>query len=206
MRLYLEDGIGFVVYDCEMTSKQGAVVGDTVAIALLLLAAGLVVTLHVLEPAFDPLHRFMSEYVLGRWGLLMRSAFFALAASGALLAGAMRTRAKWTVPLGLAGWSLGMLLAGVFVTDASLGGAPHTTTGLVHDLAADLAFVSVAVAAFESGPRGRIVALAMVAAVFGGRALDVPGLGQRAFATIAIVWQAAVAARPTSRQAIAHRL
>jgi acyl-CoA thioester hydrolase len=32
VRLYREDGIGFVVYKCELTFKEGAVFGDTVEI------------------------------------------------------------------------------------------------------------------------------------------------------------------------------
>lgn len=32
VRLYREDGIGFVVYKCEMTFREGAVFGDTVEI------------------------------------------------------------------------------------------------------------------------------------------------------------------------------
>lgn len=32
VRLYREDGVGFVVYKCELTYKQGAVFGDTLEI------------------------------------------------------------------------------------------------------------------------------------------------------------------------------
>lgn len=32
VRLYREDGIGFVVYKCELTFKEGAVFGDTIEI------------------------------------------------------------------------------------------------------------------------------------------------------------------------------
>ena len=40
--------------------------------------AAIVAALHVLEPRFDPMDRFVSEYALGDWGLLMNVAFFAL--------------------------------------------------------------------------------------------------------------------------------
>lgn len=42
------------------------------------LVIGLVVLLHVLEPEFDPSWRMLSEYALGRYGVLMRVAFLAM--------------------------------------------------------------------------------------------------------------------------------
>ncbi len=47
-------------------------------------AVALVIALHVLEPEFDPSWRMLSEYSLGRYGLLMRLAF--LAAGTAVIA------------------------------------------------------------------------------------------------------------------------
>ncbi len=41
------------------------------------LSVGLVVLLHYLEPEFDPSWRMLSEYSLGRYGVLMRVAFIA---------------------------------------------------------------------------------------------------------------------------------
>lgn len=41
------------------------------------LSVGLVVLLHLLEPEFDPSWRMLSEYSLGRYGVLMRVAFIA---------------------------------------------------------------------------------------------------------------------------------
>jgi hypothetical protein len=37
--------------------------------------AAIVAALHVLEPRFDPMDRFVSEYALSDWGLLMNVAF-----------------------------------------------------------------------------------------------------------------------------------
>jgi hypothetical protein len=43
--------------------------------------AALVILLHFVEKDFDPGRRFISEYVLGDWGLLMNLAFIALGAA-----------------------------------------------------------------------------------------------------------------------------
>ena len=69
------------------------------------LAAGLIGLLHILEPEFDPSWRMLSEYSLGRYGVLMRAAFLAM--GSAVIAVAV---ALW----GAAGpWSLGLLLVAV---------------------------------------------------------------------------------------------
>lgn len=164
-------------------------------VALLLAATSAVVALHVLEPGFDPLRRFMSEYTLGGWGGLMRAVFFLLAASGALLARMLWRAARRSVALGLVGWALGMTLAGVCVTDSSLPDAVHTWRGVAHDLGADLAFVSISFAAVRSGPRGWALAAGMASVVVLGRVTDLPGLAQRAFAVLAIGWQLSLALR-----------
>ena len=58
-----------------MTSvSTGAAIYSLTAAAL---AVGLVVTLHAVEPEFDPSWRMLSEYSLGRYGVLMRVAFLA---------------------------------------------------------------------------------------------------------------------------------
>jgi hypothetical protein len=69
------------------------------------LAVGLIVLLHVLEPEFDPSWRMLSEYALGRYGVLMRVAFFAMGTSVIAVALAL-----WRV----AGpWSLGLILVAI---------------------------------------------------------------------------------------------
>jgi hypothetical protein len=59
----------------------------TYALAATVLAVGLVMLLHVLEPEFDPSWRMLSEYSLGRYGVLMRVAFLA-AGTGVITLGA----------------------------------------------------------------------------------------------------------------------
>ena len=66
------------------------------------LSVGLIVSLHFLEPEFDPSWRMLSEYSLGRYGVLMRAAFLAMGTAVIAVAVAL-----W----GTAGvWSLGLLL------------------------------------------------------------------------------------------------
>jgi hypothetical protein len=69
------------------------------------LAVGLTVLLHVLEPEFDPSWRMLSEYALGRYGVLMRVTFLAMGTG--VIAAAV---ALWRV----AGpWSLGLVLVAI---------------------------------------------------------------------------------------------
>jgi Protein of unknown function (DUF998) len=75
------------------------------------LAVGLMVLLHFLEPEFDPSWRMLSEYSLGRYGVLMRAAFLAMGTAVIAVAVAL-----W----GTAGlWSLGL----IFVAIGPLGAA-----------------------------------------------------------------------------------
>jgi hypothetical protein len=69
------------------------------------LAAGLMGLLHVLEPEVDPSWRMLSEYSLGRYGVLMRVAFLAMGTGVVAVAVAL-----WRV----AGpWSLGLVLVAI---------------------------------------------------------------------------------------------
>lgn len=78
------------------------------------LAVGLVVLLHYLEPEFDPSWRMLSEYSLGRYGVVMRAAF--LAGATAVIAVALSGSA-WPWSLGLVLVAVGPIGAAVFDTD-----------------------------------------------------------------------------------------
>lgn len=69
------------------------------------LAAVLIALLHWLEPEFDPSWRMLSEYSLGRYGLLMRVAFLAMG-TGVIAAAVALWQA--TGP-----WSLGLILVAI---------------------------------------------------------------------------------------------
>jgi hypothetical protein len=68
-------------------------------------AFGLVALLHLLEPEFDPSWRMLSEYSLGRYGVLMRVAFVAAGSGVIALAGALSPGA-WP-------WSVGLVIAAI---------------------------------------------------------------------------------------------
>jgi Protein of unknown function (DUF998) len=81
--------------------SQFEIVAAVYSLGATALAVGLVVLLHVLEPEFDPSWRMLSEYSLGRHGVLMRVAF--LAGGTAVIAVA--------VALSSSGWPATLLLA-----------------------------------------------------------------------------------------------
>jgi hypothetical protein len=80
------------------------------------LAVGLMVSLHFLEPEFDPSWRMLSEYSLGRYGLLMRAAFLAMGTAVIAVAVALwRVTGPWSLSLVLV--AIGPLGAAFIDTD-----------------------------------------------------------------------------------------
>lgn len=80
------------------------------------LAVGLVVLLHRLEPEFDPTWRMLSEYSLGRFGVLMRAAFLA-GGTGVIASAIALSRSAWPASLGLVLVAIGPLGAAFIDTD-----------------------------------------------------------------------------------------
>ncbi len=80
------------------------------------LAVGLVVLLHWLEPEFDPSWRMLSEYSLGRFGVLMRAAFLA-GGTGVIASAIALSRSAWPASLGLVLVDVGPLGAAFIDTD-----------------------------------------------------------------------------------------
>jgi hypothetical protein len=108
-----------------------------------------IVGMHVLSPAIDPVNRPTSDYATGPFGYLMTSAFLALSlATWCLVLGVNRSlRPQGTQRVGLAflGWfGIALLIAAAFPIDAE--GAPHTVHGLVHGINGPLAFFSLTLA------------------------------------------------------------
>ena len=92
-----------------------AAVYSLVAVAL---AVTLVALLHWFEPEFDPSWRMLSEYSLGRYGVLMRAAF--LAGGTAVVAFALAlalSLSAWPASLGLVLVAIGPLGAAFIDTD-----------------------------------------------------------------------------------------
>lgn len=139
--------------------KSMVLVASTGAAFLLLTA------LHFLRRDVDPTWVFISDYMLGIWGWLMRFTFAAMAlalgSSAVILAVLLRGWGRWIVSglLGLA--AIGMVIGGTFPPDPT--GTPVealTGTGTLHIIGASLDFTPIAALigsltlAHQSGWRG----------------------------------------------------
>ena len=158
--------------------------------------------LHFLEPEFDPRYRFMSEYVWGAYGWLMTTTFFVLGLAAFTVAAGLRHvhRSSWSARVGFGLLVVGALfvcLAGVF------------KDFMPHFLAGAVAIPSVVMAvfllswSFRQSPEWHaihrdtlVIALGMFAGFLLPLAhLGMPGLLQRAFLFLFLLWLSIVAHR-----------
>ncbi|MDH3226296.1 MAG: DUF998 domain-containing protein [Thermoleophilia bacterium] len=118
-------------------------------------SAAAVVALHFLDTDLDPVEDFISEYAVGDYGWLMKSAFFAVSCGTLAIAGGLRRslrpsrRATAAVVLmSLAG--VGFFVAGIFDTDTpnASGDIDNAAAGVAHDFGSSVVFLSVIIAAF----------------------------------------------------------
>ena len=114
-----------------------------------------VVVLHLVESEFDPVDHYISDYAVGDFGFLMRSAFFAAGigtlalARGFSISLAPGRRARSAIIL-ITVAGVGFLVAGAFngnVADEA-GEIEYTAAGIVHTIAGVLLFFSLTIAAF----------------------------------------------------------
>lgn len=177
---------------------------------------GLVALLHLLRADdLPPADHFISEYARGDPGWIMVLAFWSWAVSLALLAS--RWRGAMRVLLAIA--AAGAFFAGCFATQTVAGvlpeGVQRTTTGRLHDIATLGIFVGALLAAIWStrvvrrrGYRlavlGLAVALFAIVPVLVALGLDAPGIGQRGFVLVGVVWQV-LATREVARDGAATR-
>jgi hypothetical protein len=182
------------------------------SIALSLVGVVAVVALHVLRPELGPTSHRLSEYALGRYGGLMTAAFVCVGAGLLTLAGAIIAADRpWrcrvvAVAVGLAG--VGMVVSGLFRTDAARSGE---TADAVHSTAsgvATLALIGAAVSWTAAGSRRAIpVVLAAIAALLGAVSPALhrsrwTGLSQRLLWLTLLAW-AVVAAWELAHRAAA---
>jgi hypothetical protein len=121
------------------------------SLSAIMLAAGLVVLLHWLETEFDPSRRMLSEYSLGRYGLLMRAAFLA-AGTGVIAVAVALSRSAWPASLTLVLVAIGPLGAAFVDTDPIA--TPRTETSSrsnVHAALGSLFILGFPVAATIAG-------------------------------------------------------
>jgi Protein of unknown function (DUF998) len=112
-----------------------------------------VLALHLLQPGLSPLNEAVSCYVHGTHGWLLTVGLLAWGlGSGALLVGLARTvriRVGKAGIWGLAVWSVGVLIGGLFPADPpGHWDKPPSVAGLIHGNAALVAFIALPIAAF----------------------------------------------------------
>jgi hypothetical membrane protein len=154
-----------------------------------------VTALHILEPAFDPRFRFMSEYALGRYGWLMTTTFFVLGLANFVVAVGLRDGHQSSKGAGngfglLTVGALFVCLAGVFKDSI-----PHLLAGAVAFPSLVMAVLLLSwsfrkAAGWEGIYRATLfIALGMLAAFLSMVAdVGMPGLQQRAFIFLLLVW------------------
>jgi len=121
------------------------------ALAATALAVGLMALLHVLEPEFDPSWRTLSEYSLGRYGVLMRVAFLAMG-TGVIAAAVALWRVTGPWSLGLVLVAIGPLGAAFIDTDpVTTPRAQMSRTSNVHAALGALFFLGFPMAATVAG-------------------------------------------------------
>ncbi len=169
----------------------------------------IVAILHVLRPDDNPIRQAISNYAVGPYGLLMISAFLALALAMVTLALGLAgdiklTRRARVAMLLLYVASFGLVIVGIFPGDVNVPHPPATVTGLIHWMAAGTSFLSIMIAAFLlsycfKGDEhwqsyyysALVLALITVAAlaVFGMLVLiGWIGIGERIYITTSLLW------------------
>jgi hypothetical protein len=181
----------------------------TTSIALSLIGLGAVVALHVLRPELAPVSHRLSEYAIGRYGGLMTATFACVGASLLMLAGAIVVADRRllssvaVVAIALAG--VGMIMSGLYRTDASRSGA---TADAVHSAASGLATLAlIGAAAFwttVASRRPAPVALAATAVALGAVSPALhrtrwTGLSQRLLWLTLLTWVIVAALELTRR-------
>ncbi|MFZ0312194.1 MAG: DUF998 domain-containing protein [Candidatus Korobacteraceae bacterium] len=118
----------------------------TASVIALLYFVSAVLLLHILRTEINPAQHFLSEYALGRLGLLMTSAFVGFGLGALCLARALyrstagESRSKVGLIL-LAVFGILTLFAALFPTDPR--GSPLTTIGILHIVAGLISFLAL---------------------------------------------------------------
>lgn len=176
--------------------------------------------LHLLRRDLNPATHYISEYAVGRFGLLMSSALVVLGIGTVALAFVIRaTMAEaWLVRIGTAVLflsGLGTILTGLFRTD--IDGQPSTIAGAIHGRAAFVAILFEAVsvliltAAFFQENRWRSyrpvsLAFAIVVVVSGALLPVLPrGTGERLLVYTLVLWLFVTALRMRAANVLAER-
>ncbi len=116
-----------------------------------LLFAAAFLLLHVLRPDKNFMTSFTSEFAIGDAGWIMTLGFFGIATGALFLTVGLlqQLKATRTSLTSLIIWGISMLLTGLFKTD--LPGSPPTPKGLIHGIAALIAFINLGIAMISWG-------------------------------------------------------
>lgn len=185
----------------------------SVSLVFFSLSLASVLALHVLVPELDPLTRYMSEYALGRFSLLMLVAFLALGAGSVALALALVPVAGRASAALVALWGVAMGALALFPT--TTGGRATTEAARVHGtllavaeaaLVAGIALASWRLRAVPAWQRLGRVALACGAITLASHvalvlvlAPPLPGLAQRIASLVTLAWLALAARAVATR-------
>ncbi|MCA1669551.1 MAG: DUF998 domain-containing protein [Thermomicrobia bacterium] len=176
--------------------------------------------LHLLRRDLSPATHYISEYAVGRFGLLMSSALVILGIGTVALALVIRaTMAEaWLVRIGTAVLflsGLGTILTGLFRTD--IDGQPSTIAGAIHGRAAFIAILFEAIsvliltAAFFRDSRWRwyrpvSLVFSLVVVISGALLPVLPrGTGERLLVYTLVLWLFATALRMRTVNVLAER-
>jgi hypothetical protein len=183
------------------------IVAAYITIFCVIYFVAVIALLHVLRTDNDPGYRFLSEYVNGPYGELMRSTFFALGVGTlALASGLWQTVSSKLrfLPglLLLVIWAGAVFIAGIYTAD--LQGSPPTESGRMHAQAAMIGFpcltlglplISILLRWEERWRSVWLVCVALSVAMlicffaFGPLAgMRLGGLGQRVFLGLLLAW------------------
>jgi len=130
-----------------MTTKQLA----TLSLICVICFAGIIFALHFLRPDLNPINRPTSEYAVGRYGIMMSTAFFSMSvATFTLLIGLYKGIPKTTrsraglIFLGV--WGVAVLIAMLLPIDPD--GTELTTTGKIHRINGPVGFLCLSLGIF----------------------------------------------------------
>jgi hypothetical membrane protein len=189
-----------------VTAGDGSASFATISRAVVFVCAAYYVivgiALHFLEPEFDPRYRFMSEYVWGAYGWLMTTTFFVMGLAAFVVAAGLRDvhQSSWSARIGFGLLVVGALfvcLAGVFKDFI-----PHLMAGSVAIPSIVMATLLLSWSFRQAAEWQAIhrltflIALGMLAAFLSILAhYGMPGLLQRAFLCLFLLWLSVVVHR-----------
>lgn len=186
----------------------------TASIACFTYSVFALLLLHVLRPDYAPVHHFISDYAVGRYGWVMTTWFLTMSCGclmlllGLVRSGPTLVAARiGTLLLGVA--SIGLVVSAIFPTDVQL---PSTRSGEIHDMSFLVNIGSILLAivllsvSFGSQPRWRpyrrtaltlagLVVLAIVLQFLTLHKGAPYGLANRLAVTVLLAWLLATSIR-----------